>query len=188
MGSYDAVVIGTSAGGVQALLQILPQLPSDFPVPVLAVIHLPPDRSNVLTSLVASQCKLTVKEAEDKETATGGVVYFAPTDYHLLVESNGDLALSYEEQVNYSRPSIDVLFQSAADTYRGRLMGILMTGANDDGARGLAAIAAQGGHTIIQDPVTAYARAMPEAGLKFCPTARIETLPGIVDQLRAIRP
>jgi len=186
MKGIEAVVIGTSAGGVQALLQVLPQLPSDFPVPVLAVIHIPADRSNVLAPLFASKCKLVVKEAEDKETAAPGVVYFAPSDYHLLVEANGDLALSSDEAVNFSRPSIDILFESAADTYGEGLLAILMTGANDDGARGLKVIAAAGGHVIIEDPATAYARAMPEAGLKFCPKARVESLRGIADQLKAI--
>lgn len=186
MKGIKAVALGTSAGGVQALLEVLPQLPADFPVPVLAVIHIPADRSNMLTPLFASKCNVIVKEAEDKEAAAPGVVYFAPSDYHLLVEFNGDLALSSDEAVNYSRPSIDVLFESAADTYGKGLLGILMTGANDDGARGLKAIAEAGGHVIIEDPATAYARAMPEAGLKFCPTAQVKSLQGIVDQLRAI--
>lgn len=186
MKGIKAVVIGTSAGGVQALLHVLPQLPADLPVPVLAVIHMPADRSNVLAPLFASKCEVVVKEAEDKEHTAPGTVYFAPSDYHLLVEKNGDLALSSDDAVNFSRPSIDILFESAADTYREHLLAVLMTGANDDGARGLKAVAATGGHIIIEDPATAYARAMPEAGLKLCPTAQIKSLQGIVDQLRAI--
>lgn len=186
MKGIEAVVIGTSAGGVQALLEILPELPADFPAPILAVVHIPADRSNVLAPLFSRKCRISAREAEDKEAAVPGVVYFAPSDYHLLVEANGDLALSYEEHINFSRPSIDVLFESAADTYREGLLAILLTGANDDGARGLAAVAAAGGHVIVEDPATAYARAMPEAGLKFCPTAQVENLQGIVEQLRAI--
>ena len=112
-----AVVIGASAGGVQALLALLPSLPADFALPILVVLHVPADRSNVLAPLFASKCALTVKEAEDKEPVEPGVVYFAPSDYHLLVEADGALALSSDELVNYSRPSIDVLFESAADAY-----------------------------------------------------------------------
>lgn len=186
MTDIEAVVIGTSAGGVQALLDILPQLPADFPVPVMAVVHIPADRNNILAPLFASKCALQVKEAEDKEKAAPGVVYFAPSDYHLLVEANGDLALSSDEPVNFSRPSIDILFESAADTYGKHLLAVLMTGANDDGARGLQAIFKAGGRTFVQDPSTAYARAMPEAGLNFCPNAQVESLQGIVEQLRAI--
>lgn len=186
MRDIEAVVIGTSAGGVQALLEILPLLPSNLRVPVLSVVHIPADRTNVLAPLFASKCQVPVKEAEDKETPVPGTVYFAPSDYHLLVEANGDLALSSDEQVNFSRPSIDVLFESAADTYGERLLAVLMTGANDDGARGLSAVAEAGGYVIVQDPATAYARAMPEAGIKHCPSARIESLRAIGDQLRAI--
>lgn len=186
MNGIEAIAIGTSAGGVQALLEVLPALPASLPVPVFVVVHIPADRSNVLAPLFASKCKIAVKEAEDKETALPGVVYFAPSDYHLLVEANGDLALSSDEWVNFSRPSIDVLFETASDTYGERLLAVLMTGANDDGARGLAAVAAAGGHVIVENPVTASVRAMPDAGLKYCPTARIETLQGIVDQLKAI--
>jgi len=107
----QAVAIGASAGGVQALLTLLPTLPADFPWPIFIVLHVPADRGNVLAPLFEAKCWLEVKEAEDKETARPGVIYFAPSDYHLLVESNGDLALSSDEAVNYSRPSIDVLFE-----------------------------------------------------------------------------
>jgi two-component system chemotaxis response regulator CheB len=186
MKGIEAVVIGTSAGGVQALSAILPSLPADFPATVMAVVHIPADRNNVLAPLFASKCQVPVKEAEDKEAAMPGVVYFAPSDYHLLVEANGDLALSSDEPVNYSRPAIDVLFESAADTYGKHLLAILMTGANEDGARGLAAVVAAGGHVIVEDPATAYASTMPEAGLKSCPTAQVQTLEGIVEQLRGI--
>ncbi|KAK0350625.1 hypothetical protein LTR94_028280, partial [Friedmanniomyces endolithicus] len=140
-----AVVIGASAGAVQALLKILPALPAEFPAPVLVAVHVPADRDNVLAPLLQSRCRVRVKEAEDKETARPGVVYFAPSNYHLLVESNGDLALSSDEAVNYSRPSIDVLFESAADAYGAGLTGVILTGANEDGAAGLSAVAAAGG-------------------------------------------
>lgn len=186
MARVKAVVIGASAGGVQALLELLPSLPVDFPVPVLVVLHIPPDRTNVLATLFDARCAMTVKEAEDKDTAVPGVIYFAPSDYHLLVEANGDLALSTEKPVNFSRPSIDVLFESAADTYCPDLMAILLTGANDDGARGLSAVATAGGTVLVEDPDSAYARPMPEAGLKHCPSAAALSLKDIASQLRVI--
>ena len=112
--SQRAVVIGASAGAVQALLAILPILPADYPLPILIAVHVPPDRGNGLVPLLQASCALAVLEAEDKERVLPGTVYFAPPDYHLLVERDGGLALSSDEPVNYSRPSIDVLFESAA--------------------------------------------------------------------------
>lgn len=186
MADLKAVVIGASAGGVQALLKILPALSANFPVPIMIVLHIPSDRGSLLASLFDSKCQLAVKEAEDKDTATAGTIYFAPPDYHLLVETTADLALSTDAPVNFSRPSIDVLFQSAADAFGDRLLAILLTGASHDGARGLAAVAAAGGTTVIEDPATAYARAMPDAGILFCPTAEVKPLGAIADQLKAI--
>jgi len=182
----SAIAIGASAGGVQALLELLPRLPQTFPVPVFVVLHVPADRSNLLAPLLDSRCDIAVKEAEDKEAARPGVVYFAPSDYHLLVELNGDLSLSSDELVNFSRPSIDVLFESAADTYGAGLVAVLLTGANQDGAQGVAAVAAAGGTVLIECPDTAYARTMPEAGIALCPTATVIPLPGIAEYLEAI--
>ena len=115
--SLQAVVIGASAGGVQALSQVLPALPVDFPIPVIVVVHIPPRRDNALVDLFADKCRIPVKEAEDKEPLEPGTIYFAPSDYHLLVEAGGSLALSSDEPVNHSRPAIDVLFESAADAF-----------------------------------------------------------------------
>lgn len=184
--SPRAVVIGASAGGVQALLALLPALPVDFPLPVLVVLHVPADRSNVLAPLFEARCRVTVKEAEDKELARPGVVYFAPSDYHLLVEADGHLALSSDEAVNYSRPSIDVLFESAADAYGAGLTGVILTGANDDGARGLEAVAAAGGVVLIEEPAAAYARTMPEAARRACPSAVVMPLEGIAEHLKGL--
>lgn len=177
----QAVAIGTSAGGVQALLHILPALPAGFPLPVLIVVHVPPDRSNALVPLFQDKCQVTVKEAEDKEPADGGVVYFAPSDYHLLVEADGSLSLSSDELVNHSRPSIDVLLESCADAFGPTVAGVVMTGANNDGAAGLKAIAEAGGTVIVEDPATAVASTMPEAALRACPNARAMSL----DQIRS---
>lgn len=181
-----AVVIGASAGAVQALLTILPALPAGYPLPVLVVVHVPPDRSNVLVPLFQSKCRLIVKEAEDKEPVVGGVVYFAPSDYHMLVEMDGALALSTDEPVNYSRPSIDVLFESAADAYGSSVVGVILTGANHDGAAGLKAIMDADGVAIVEDPVGAYASAMPHAALDACPTARVMTLDAVVSYLSSL--
>lgn len=180
---FQAVAIGASAGAVQALLAILPALPAGYPVPVLIVVHVPPDRGNALVSLFAGHCALPVKEAEDKEKALPGIVYFAPSDYHLLVEDGGTLALSMDEQVNHSRPAIDVLLESAADAYGPALLGIVMTGANHDGAAGLSAVARAGGVAMVEDPASAATAAMPAAALAACPGALVRDLQGITDYL-----
>lgn len=180
----SAVAIGASAGAVEALLRILPSLRADFPAPVLVVVHVPPDRSNALVPLLQAKCQITVKEAEDKEPTQPGVVYFAPADYHLLVENDGSLSLSSEEPVNYARPSIDVLFESAADAFGAGLTGVVLTGANEDGARGLKAVMDLGGHGVVEDPAGAYARTMPEAALSTCPSARAMNLDAIAVYLQ----
>ena len=182
-----AVVIGASAGAVQALQVVLPALPADYPLPVLVVVHVPPDRSNVLLPLFQAKCRVTVKEAEDKETLVGGVIYFAPSDYHLLVEADGAIALSWDEPVNYSRPSIDVLFESAADAYGSGLAGVILTGANHDGAAGLKAVMDAGGVGIVEDPADAYATAMPESALEACPSATTMKLDAIALYLSSLR-
>ena len=182
--NHRAVVIGASAGALEALSAILPALPRDYPLPVLVVVHLPPDKKSVLAELLRAKCSLDVREAEDKEPIAKGVVYIAPPDYHLQVEPDLTLSLSNDEPVLYSRPSIDVLFQTAADAYGEGLIGVALTGANNDGAMGLKAIAAEGGTTIIQCPDSAYAAAMPQAALQACPGSELMTLPQIASYLR----
>jgi len=181
--STRIVVIGASAGAIEALSQILPKLPASFPLPILVVVHVPADRSNFLAPLFEAKCSLAVREADDKEPAQPGTVYFAPPAYHLLVEADGSLALSNEEAVQHSRPSIDVLFESAADAFGSGALGILLTGANADGAQGLKAIADAGGIAIVQDPASAYADAMPAAGRRASPTAHVLPLDGIAAML-----
>ena len=181
-----AVVIGASAGAVQALQVVLPALPADYALPVLVVVHVPPDRSNVLLPLFQAKCRIAVKEAEDKEILAGGVIYFAPSDYHLLVEADGGVALSWDEPVNYSRPSIDVLFESAADAYGSGLAGVILTGANHDGAAGLKAVIDAGGVAIVEDPVDAYTSAMPEAAQAACPSATTMKLDAIALYLSSL--
>ena len=180
----EAVVVGASAGAVEALSAILPALPGDYPLPLLVVVHLPPDRKSVMVDLFRSRCRLDVREAEDKEPIKAGVVYFAPPDYHLLVEPDRRLSLSSDEPVHYSRPSVDVLFETAVDAYGSGLVGVVLSGANEDGARGLRAIHEAGGTAVVQRPDLAFAAAMPAAALGACPDARAMTLAGIATFLK----
>lgn len=178
------VVIGASAGGVQALSSIITALPPDFPRPILIVIHVPQRNGNPLVDLLRARCLLDVKEAEDKELLQQGTVYFAPPGYHLLLEKNMSIALSADEPVNYSRPAIDVLFETAADALGRDVTGIILTGANHDGAQGLRAICAAGGIAIVQDPSTAEMPTMPLAALAACPSAEALSIDDIVQHLR----
>ena len=163
--SREAIVVGGSSGAIDALIQLLPALPPTLCAAVLIVLHLPRDRRSLLADIFRQRCALPVHEAQDKEAILPGTVYFAPPDYHLLVDQGPRMALSIDKPVHYSRPSIDVLFESAADQYGERLVGILLSGANEDGARGLQAIHAAGGLTMVQDPASASMPAMPLAGL-----------------------
>jgi two-component system chemotaxis response regulator CheB len=163
---YELVVIGGSAGSMSVLSELLPALPAEFPLPVVVALHLHPHQDGYFVEHLSGQCALAVREAEDKCAIEPGHVYFAPPNYHLLIESDRTLALSVDEKVNYSRPSIDVLFESAADRYGRRLIGVILTGANNDGAHGLRAIREKGGLAIAQDPGTAESPFMPSAALE----------------------
>lgn len=174
--SRGAVIIGASAGALEALSQFLPALPASFPLPVFVVVHVPSDKPSVLAEIFSAKCQLRAIEAEDKEPIEPGTIYFAPPNYHLLFEDQQAIALSNEEEVLFSRPSIDVAFQSAADVWTDKLIGIVLTGANEDGAAGLQAVSQAGGVTIIQDPEGAYAKAMPEAAIDACPQAQVMSL------------
>ena len=148
-----------------------------------AVVHQPPDRESLLAGLLGERSQLPVREAEDKEPIEPGTVYLAPPDYHLLVEKDGHLSLSSEEPVHFSRPSIDVLFESAADAYGAGLVAAVLTGANSDGARGLRTVVDAGGTALVQRPDTAFASMMPAAALEACPSARTLTLQEIGEYL-----
>ena len=185
--AYELVVIGTSWGGLHALRRVLGGLPAKFDVPVVVVQHRHRDSDHLLVSLLQDHTALNVTEVEDKTELVPGGVYVAPAEYHVLVEI-GHLALSTEEPVRYSRPSIDVTFESAADSYGSRTIGVIMTGANDDGARGLKRIVDRGGAAIVQDPSTAESAVMPAAALKFVPDAKVATIEeigGIIGKLVA---
>ena len=162
---YKAIVIGVSAGGLAALAMIIPSLPADLELPVIIVQHLHPSSNLFHVEHLNELGPLRVKEAEDKEMLQPGVVYFAPADYHLLIERDGSLSLSHQEKVLFSRPSIDVLFESAATAYEKKLIGIILTGANEDGAAGLAKVKRFGGVTIVQNPQSAEIAFMPKAAI-----------------------
>jgi two-component system chemotaxis response regulator CheB len=173
-----AIAIGGSAGAIEALGQLLSALPADSP-PVLVVIHVPRHGKTCIADVFKDRCAARVKEAEDKEPIERGSVYFAPQDYHLLVEPDRRLSLSNEEQVSYSRPSITVLFESAAYCFGKSLAAIVLTGANDDGASGLRLVAELGGSAIVQDPETALASAMPLAAFQAVPASQVMPLKNI---------
>lgn len=166
----EAVVIGTSAGGLAALSRLVSGLSSHFPLPILVVQHVPAVTPTQLAEIFQRKTGLRVKEADEKEALRPATLYFAPPGYHLLLESDRSLSLSQDDAVHFSRPSIDVLFESAADALGPALLGILLTGANEDGAAGLAAIHHAGGLTIVQDPAEAEVDTMPRAALqRFAP-------------------
>lgn len=166
--SVEAVAIGASAGGVEALSAVLPALRQGCGLPTFVVVHLPRERPSLLAQLFASKCSLPVVEACDKQPIEPGVIYFAPPDYHLLVDGD-HLALSIDEEVHYCRPSVDVLFESAADRYGPGLLALVLSGANQDGAAGARHVAAAGGRTLVQRPDCAVSPQMPLAALAAAP-------------------
>ena len=161
----ELMVIGCSSGGFDALCELLPAFSSNTLLSIAIVIHQGHQAKGHLAELFASRCALPVKEAEDKEDIRPGTVYFAPPGYHLLIETDLSFSLSVEEPVNFSRPSIDVLFESAAMAYRDRLVGLVLTGASSDGAFGLEQVLLAGGTGIVQDPVSALSPLMPQSAL-----------------------
>ena len=163
----EAVAIGTSAGGIDALLTLLVGLQPPVAGPVIVVLHLPEQHESRLAHVFSQRLALPVREALPGAPAQPGTVYFAPPGYHLLVEADHSFSLSCDEPVLFSRPSIDVLMESCAEAYGTGLLGMVLTGANEDGARGLARIAAAGGLTAVQDPAEAAYAIMPEAALRL---------------------
>jgi len=180
---FKCIVIGVSAGGMEALSKLLASLPADFPLPVIIVQHLHKTSTGYYLEYYNEKCSLFVKEAEQNETIKAGNIYFAPPDYHLLVEDNETMILSSDEKVNYSRPSIDILFESAADAYREKLIGIILTGANNDGAEGMRIIKQKGGFTIAQNPLEAEFPVMPQSAIDTGTIDFILTLNEIINEL-----
>jgi two-component system, chemotaxis family, protein-glutamate methylesterase/glutaminase len=182
--SVDLVVIGGSAGAIEVLHQVLGGLPQRFGPATAIVIHVPADGPNLLTEIFTTQ-GAKVKLAEDKEPIAGGTIYFATPDYHLLIEKGRTFALSLDERVHYSRPAIDVLFESAAEAYGERVLGVILSGANADGAAGLRAIAAAGGITAVQVLETAEMIAMPAAALEAVPQSIEVDAASLIELLRS---
>lgn len=179
---YELVVVGASLGGVHALGALLGGLPGDFPAPLAIVQHRSKETDGTLQAVLQRMSALPVCEAVDKQPLNGRCAYVAPADYHLLID-RGSFALSTEGPVLYARPSIDVLFESAADTYGASVVGVILTGASADGAHGLAMIKAAGGLALVQDPTTAECRVMPEAAIAHTGVDRVLPLDDIAPTL-----
>lgn len=183
--AYSVVAIGTSWGGLAALTKLLGALPTDFGIPVVVVQHRSKDSERLLVQLLQDATDLKVGEIEDKDPLTPGTVHVAPANYHVLIE-DGYASLTIEEPVRFSRPSIDVMFSSAADTYGAAAIGVVLTGANEDGARGLAHIVKRGGLALVQDPKTAEIPIMPQAAIRVVPTAEVLPLETLGSRLIAL--
>lgn len=182
---YDLVVVGTSWGGLAALRTLVAGLPDSFQMAVTLVQHRHKDSDQLLRALLQERSTLRVYEVEDKMPLEHGHIYVAPPNYHTLIEP-GHFSLSTDAPVRYSRPSIDVTFSSAADSYTHRTVGIVLTGANSDGADGLRRISDRGGFAIVQDPTTAESPTMPAAAQKAVPRARVMSLEAIADFLASL--
>lgn len=181
-GRHDLVAMGASWGGLEAIRAVLAVLPGDLDAAIVVAQHRAVDSMrNGLRDLLGAATRLRVVEAGDKDALEPGTVYVAAPDYHLLVDENG-LALSTDEPVLYARPSIDVLLQSAAESHRERCVGVVLTGANDDGSRGLARVQELGGVAIVQDPTTAVRAEMPRAALAAVPDATVAS-PSAIGEL-----
>lgn len=178
---YNAVVIGSSAGGFNALGKLIPKFPKEFSIPIFIVQHTSPNSDNFLAKFLNKLSNLKVKEADEKEEIKAGYVYIAPPNYHLLIEEDHTISLSTEKKKNYSRPSIDILFETAAIAYGNSLIGIVLTGANNDGSAGLLAIKNAGGYCIVQKPTDAEVETMPIAAIELAKPNKILKLDEIVD-------
>ena len=172
---YSVAGIGTSWGGLAALTKLLGELPTDFSIPLVVVQHRSKDSERLLVELLQDATDLRVCEIEDKDPLTPGTVHVAPANYHVLIEA-GYASLTIEEPVRFSRPSIDVMLTSAADIYASAAIGVVLTGANEDGARGLAHVVKRGGVGLVQDPKTAEIPIMPAAAIRAVPTAEVLSL------------
>lgn len=166
MAAYQAIVMGASAGGTAALQKILPSLPAKFPLPIIIAQHLHPLQEGAAIIHYAGGSALIVKDADEKESIRAGFVYFAPPNYHLLIEDDHTFSLSVDAKVHFTRPSVDVLFESAADAYGAGLIGIILSGANQDGAAGLRYIKQRGGLTVVQSPQDAEVNYMPNYSIE----------------------
>jgi len=179
LSACEALVVGGSTGAVEALKLLLPAVPEGARIPVVVVLHLPSNRASLLTEIFAARCLARVREPEDKEPIAPGYIWFAPANYHLLLEVDRRFSFSTDLPVNFSRPSIDVLFESAADAFGETLCCLVLTGANEDGAQGASSVRRQGGLVIVQDPNSAEAKQMPTAAISRANPHIVAGLPEI---------
>jgi two-component system chemotaxis response regulator CheB len=168
-GRFEVVVMGVSAGGVDLLMQFLPALPADFPVPIVVCLHSATGMTVDLVALLAGRTAIKVREALDKDLLQPGHVYLAPGGYHLLLERDRSISLSLDAPVRFARPSVDVLFDSAAHAFREKVLAVILTGANNDGAAGVRRIREAGGTVMVQEPGTAQVPDMPLAAIAAVP-------------------
>lgn len=183
---FEAIVIGVSSGGMNVMKKIFTQLPKEFSIPIIIVQHIGSHSENVWIQLLNDKSNLEIKEADEKEIIENGKVYVAPANYHLLIERNKTFSLSIDDRVNYARPSIDVLFESAAEAYKNKLIGLILTGSNNDGSAGLKRIKEGGGLTIVQDPETAESYFMPASAIALYKPDYILNLEEIIKLLITI--
>lgn len=183
---YGLIVIGASSGGMQAVMQIVAGLKETFVIPVVIVLHQLKNSKGRLVGILQSKTKIPVVEPLDKEEIRESTIYVAPPDYHLLIGGNRLFGYSYSEAINYSRPSIDVLFETASLAFRANLAGVLLTGANEDGAKGMQCIGKNNGLTLVEDPATAEMPVMPRAAIELREPDKIITLNEISKQLNKL--
>ena len=184
--SFDLIVLGGSSGGIEALLKIIPNLNKEFSIPIVIVMHQLRTSKSSLADVLQAHTKLRVKEPEDKEKILHKYIYVAPPNYHLMIEEDKTFSFSNSELVNYSRPSIDVLFETAADAFGERLIGVLITGSNADGAHGIKQIKEKGGLTIVEDPSTADSPVMPKAAINMSKVDYILSVNEIFKKLNSL--
>ena len=181
--NYEAIVMGVSSGGMNAMKVMFSLLPKEFNTPIIIVQHISSQSENLWIRLLNDKSNLYIKEADEKESIENGKVYIAPPNYHLLIERDKTFSLTIDERVNYARPSIDVLFESAAEAYKNKLIGVILTGSNNDGTNGLKRIKEYGGLTIVQDPATAESSYMPASAIAVVQMDYILTLENIIKLL-----
>lgn len=180
-----AVLVGGSAGSLEALARIVEALPEELGVPVIVVVHTPKDRPSGLVEALSARCPLPIREPVDKETVEKGTVFVAAPGYHLLVERSQCFSFSVDAPENFSRPSIDVLFDSAVDVYGSQLVAVILSGASRDGARGIKAVHDAGGLALVQSPEEASSPEMPRAALAACPAAEVHPSAGLARRVVA---
>lgn len=180
---YEAIVIGASSGGMNALKILFSLLPKGFNIPIIIVQHVSSHSDNQWIELLNDKSDLNIKEADEKEKIENGTIYIAPANYHLMIEKNKTFSLTIDERVNYARPSIDVLFESAAEAYKNKLIGVILTGSNNDGTKGLKRIKECGGFVIIQNPETAESSYMPVSAMAAVTPDAVKSLEEIIELL-----